>query len=80
MNVIKEPNLVSPLRLKPSDRCDRCGVQAYVEVTMSTGLQLLFCGHHFRANEDKLVNAKAIHSELNVLEDTREVSCGEFTD
>ncbi|WP_430592873.1 DUF7455 domain-containing protein [Humidisolicoccus flavus] len=27
------------------DRCDSCGAQAYVRVTMSSG-ELLFCAHH----------------------------------
>lgn len=36
-----------------TDRCDACGAQAYVRVTLSSG-QLLFCGHHARANEDAL--------------------------
>lgn len=29
------------------DRCDRCGAQAYVRVTLGSGMDLLFCGHHF---------------------------------
>ena len=36
--------------LKASDRCDRCGAQAYVRVVMPGGGELLFCGHHFSAN------------------------------
>jgi hypothetical protein len=30
------------------DRCDRCGAQAYVRVTMANGGELLFCAHHGR--------------------------------
>ena len=39
--------------LTRQDRCDRCGAQAYVKATIpgSDGLELLFCGHHFRAHE-----------------------------
>ncbi|MEY4323495.1 MAG: hypothetical protein RL410_1276 [Actinomycetota bacterium] len=40
--------------LKASDRCDRCGAQAYVRVVMPGGGQLLFCGHHFSANAQAL--------------------------
>lgn len=36
------------------DRCDRCGAQAFVEVTLEAGV-LMFCGHHFAKHEDALV-------------------------
>ena len=39
--------------LSDRDRCDRCGSQAYVQVTVPTG-QLLFCAHHFQAFEARL--------------------------
>lgn len=35
--------------LSVADRCDRCGAQAYVRVTLSVG-ELLFCAHHARAH------------------------------
>ena len=35
-------------QLTASDRCDRCGAQAYVRVTLESG-QLYFCAHHGRA-------------------------------
>lgn len=40
--------------LDASDRCDRCGAQAYLRVVMSSGGELLFCAHHARAHSDKL--------------------------
>jgi hypothetical protein len=40
--------------LTATDRCDRCGAQAYVRVVMSSGSELLFCAHHWRQNEDRL--------------------------
>lgn len=40
--------------LNAADRCDRCGAQAYIRVTMPSGGELLFCGHHGRAHETKL--------------------------
>lgn len=40
--------------LDASDRCDRCGAQAYLRVTLNSGGQLLFCAHHGRAHQDKL--------------------------
>ncbi|WP_327019464.1 DUF7455 domain-containing protein [Cellulomonas sp. Leaf395] len=47
--------------LTRQDRCDRCGAQAFVKATIPTadGMELLFCGHHFRAHELKLVAAGA---------------------
>jgi hypothetical protein len=39
--------------LTAADRCDRCGAQAYVRVVLASG-DLLFCGHHAKAYEDKL--------------------------
>ncbi len=40
--------------LTAADRCDRCGAQAYLRVTLTNGGELLFCGHHARAHEDRL--------------------------
>lgn len=37
-----------------ADRCDRCGAQAYVRATLDSGLDLLFCGHHWHENEARL--------------------------
>jgi len=45
------------------DRCDRCGAQAYMRVTLATG-ELLFCAHHAREHGDKLRKiAKHVHDE-----------------
>lgn len=35
------------------DRCDSCGAQAYVRVTLARG-ELLFCAHHGAEFKDKL--------------------------
>ncbi|WP_421734962.1 DUF7455 domain-containing protein [Cellulomonas sp.] len=52
---------VTAAELTRQDRCDRCGAQAFVRATLPTadGMELLFCGHHFRAHELKLVAAGA---------------------
>ena len=56
--------------LTATDRCDRCGAQAYVRATMESGLDLLLCAHHFRENEDRLREIAAdIHEELTRLAD-----------
>ena len=50
------------------DRCDRCGAQAYVSVHLPTGAPLLFCGHHYAANEHALNRAAlVIRDERNRL-------------
>ena len=46
--------VVEGAALNASDRCDRCGAQAYVRVTMASGFELLFCAHHAKTYEDKL--------------------------
>ncbi|WP_102508442.1 DUF7455 domain-containing protein [Sanguibacter massiliensis] len=42
---------VTATPLTVADRCDRCGAQAYVRVTLPVG-ELLFCAHHSRAHAD----------------------------
>lgn len=39
--------------LDKSDRCDRCGAQAYVSALVR-GTWLVFCGHHFRKHEEAI--------------------------
>lgn len=39
--------------LTAMDRCDVCGAQAYIKVSLATG-ELLFCAHHGKANKEKL--------------------------
>jgi hypothetical protein len=41
--------IASPLTA--TDRCDRCGAQALVRATMTSGAELLFCAHHGREYE-----------------------------
>ena len=50
-------------RIKPftaHDRCCACNAQAYVGVLLTEDNEhpLLFCGHHFRANKDALLDRK----------------------
>lgn len=40
--------------LTAADRCDRCGAQAYVRVTLQGGGELLFCAHHSKEHADRL--------------------------
>lgn len=32
-----------------TNRCDRCGAQAYALVVLATAQSLMFCGHHWAA-------------------------------
>lgn len=58
--------------LNATDRCDRCGAQAYVRVSLSSGAELMFCAHHAREHEDKLREvAVSIHDETGRLEDAK---------
>lgn len=40
--------------LSAADRCDGCGAQAYVRVTLVAGGELLFCGHHWNRHSEAL--------------------------
>ncbi len=55
--------------LTASDRCDSCGAQAYVRVTLASG-ELLFCAHHGAQFKDKLApQALLWHDESSRLLD-----------
>ena len=47
-------------RLTGSDRCDRCGAQAFIRVVLPAGGELLFCSHHGRQYEGKLRELSAV--------------------
>ncbi len=55
--------------LTTADRCDRCGAQAYLRVTLTSGGELLFCGHH--ANEH---SAKLSQVALSIQDETDKLS------
>jgi hypothetical protein len=55
------PHATEPLSV--NDRCDSCGAQAYVRVTIQSGA-LLFCGHHAAKYRDQLIaQALSWHDE-----------------
>jgi hypothetical protein len=59
-------SVIDDAALTAADRCDRCGAQAYVRVTMPGGSQLLFCAHHGKEHADKLKKvALKIHDETS---------------
>lgn len=46
VNVVSDP--------VTTQRCDRCGAQAYVEALLKSGATLTFCAHHGRQYEAEL--------------------------
>ncbi len=63
--------MLTATALTATDRCDRCGAQAYVRVILASGSELLFCGHHAREFEPGLrAVAASIHDETERLTDT----------
>lgn len=53
------------------DRCDSCGAQAYIRVTLASG-ELLFCAHHGAKFKEKLSpTAISWHDESNKLNESR---------
>jgi hypothetical protein len=42
-----------PAFLLASERCDRCGSQAYVSVRLPSG-RLFFCAHHYQQHQHAL--------------------------
>lgn len=58
--------------LTASDRCDRCGAQAFVRVALASGNPLFFCAHHAREHEPKLRELGAeFHDESDRLHSAR---------
>jgi hypothetical protein len=55
--------LASAHELTASDRCDSCGAQAYIRVSIGDS-ELLFCPPHGKKHQDKLAaNATVWHDE-----------------
>ena len=61
--------------LTAADRCDRCGLRAYVLVSVcvpeSGDDELLFCAHDYRRHEAKLANfgARVVLDQRGQLQD-----------
>lgn len=58
-------------KLTALDRCDRCGSQAYVEVTGLNG-NLMFCGHHYNKIMDNAVGYDKMMKFAITIVDERE--------
>ncbi len=56
--------------LSAADRCDGCGAQAYVHVTLVGGGELLFCAHHWGRHAEAVKGkASAVRDETGRLAD-----------
>ncbi len=61
--------------LTATDRCDRCGAQAYIRATLASGSELLFCAHHAREYDNGLRAIEAdIYNEADRLAETPAVA------
>ena len=67
MNATLTPELTT------SDRCDRCGAQAYVRARLGDGLELHFCAHHGREHLDKLRHLQ----DVDILDETHRLHAEE---
>ncbi len=64
--------------LNATDRCDRCGAQAYVRVLLANGGELVFCAHHGREHKEALTRVAAdIQDETGKLSGTTPVAAVE---
>lgn len=58
-------------QLTALDRCDSCGAQAYIRVTIGES-ELLFCAHHGRRHQEKLeAIATDWHDETSRLHESK---------
>ncbi len=51
--------LIGTEGMAATERCDRCGGQAYVEAALRSGGTLLFCAHHANEHGGKLMTLDA---------------------
>lgn len=58
------------VELLATDRCDRCGAQAYVRTHLISGGHLLWCNHHWTGNADKVMPlVEHLHDERSILDE-----------
>ena len=51
-----------------------CSAQALVRVTLKSGGQILFCGHHYADHGPRIINAAVVHNEREHGEAARSTS------
>ena len=60
-------DIVAGPQMNRLDRCDRCGAAAMLRAVLSTGGELLFCGHHAREHGPAL-HARAARLTIELSE------------
>ena len=63
MSSVLSPEITTVASL--TERCDRCGAAARLTVTLTTGGELAFCGHHANRHHEDILRI----GERIVLED-----------
>lgn len=67
MNATQDTPALLTATMNATDRCDRCGSQAYVSATKAPAV-LLFCGHHGAAHAPALAaKGFTIVNETNLI-------------
>lgn len=51
----KTPAITSTLDDPQRGLCDTCGQRGYVWLLLTSGFDLVFCGHHYSRNEQALI-------------------------
>lgn len=65
-STIPAPN-AAPV-LNATDRCDKCGAQAFVRTVYTSGHDLLFCKHHANQYSAAIASqAVSVHDESHLL-------------
>jgi hypothetical protein len=53
------------------NQCDRCAAKAYIRVELFSGLDLVFCGHHYTEHREALEGATLrVENQLQELIDS----------
>ena len=53
MTSLLSPDIITVASL--TERCDRCSAAAKLEVTLASGGELAFCGHHANRHHEDIV-------------------------
>jgi hypothetical protein len=56
MNTLLSPEITTG---SSTERCDRCGAAAKLEVVLTGGGRLAFCGHHANVHADQVARIAA---------------------
>ena len=71
-NMLKNREEEKVWLLDATDRCDRCGAQAYVKVIGKNNSDLLFCSHHYNKAMDNAIGYDSMMKFAITVVDERE--------